>query len=230
MDFINIILTTIFSALVLFLMTKLMGHKQVAQLDFFDYITGITIGSIAAEMATDLEEPWKPLVAMIVYGLIAVGLSILTDKAPRLRKYLDGSPSVIFDGGKFYRENMKKAKLDLSEFMMMCRQQGYFNLQEIQTAVFEYNGKLSVLPVTVHRPATPADMNLSPAQEYIFSEVIMDGRILEGNLKKMELNLDWLTQQLNSQGVQDAKDVFLGVCDVNHNLTIYKKEHEKTTK
>lgn len=224
MDIIGILLTTVFSALVLLLMTKLMGHKQLAQLDFFDYITGITIGSIAAEMATDLEEPWKPLVAMVVYGLIAVGLSILTDKAPRLRKYLDGSPSVIFDGGKFYRENMKKAKMDLSEFMMMCRQQGYFNLQEIQTAVFEYNGRLSVLPVTVHRPATPADMNLSPAQEYIFTEVIMDGRILEGNLKKMELNLDWLNGQLNAQGIQDAKEVFLGVCDINRNLTIYKQE------
>lgn len=224
MDFISIILTTFFSALVLFLMTKLMGHKQLAQLDFFDYITGITIGSIAAEMATDLEEPWKPLVAMIVYGLIAVGLSILSDKAPRLRKYLDGSPSVIFDGGKFYRENMKKAKIDLSEFMMMCRQQGYFNLQEIQTAVFEYNGKLSVLPVTVHRPVTPTDMSLTPAQEYIFTEVIMDGRILEGNLKKMELNLDWLNGQLNAQGVHDAKDVFLGVCDINRNLTIYQEE------
>lgn len=224
MDFISIILTTFFSALVLFLMTKLMGHKQLAQLDFFDYITGITIGSIAAEMATDLEEPWKPLVAMIFYGLIAVGLSILSDKAPRLRKYLDGSPSVIFDGGKFYRENMKKAKIDLSEFMMMCRQQGYFNLQEIQTAVFEYNGKLSVLPVTVHRPVTPTDMSLTPAQEYIFTEVIMDGRILEGNLKKMELNLDWLNGQLNAQGVHDAEDVFLGVCDVNRNLTIYQEE------
>ena len=79
--------------------------------------------------------------------------------------------------GKLYRENMKKAKLDLSDFMVMCREQGYFNLGDIHTAVFEYNGKLSILPVSGRRPATPEDMNLAPAQETMFTELILDGRI-----------------------------------------------------
>lgn len=221
MDALNIILTTVWSAVTLFVITKAMGHKQVAELDFFDYITGITIGSIAAEMATDLEAPWKSFLATVVYGLIAVGLSILSNKVPRVRKYLDGAPAILMDNGKFYRNNMKKAKLDLSEFMVMCRQQGYFNLNEIQTAVFENNGKLSILPVSMNRPATPADMNLTPAPEYLFTEVVMDGRILEGNLKKMELDLNWLTEQVKAQGYNDVKDVYLGVCDVNKNLTLY---------
>ena len=136
---------------------------------FFDYITGITVGSIAAEMATELEQPWKPLTAMVLYGIITLLMSLLSMKVPRARKYLNGTPTILMDQGKLYRENLKKAKLDLSEFMVMCRQQGYFDLRSIQTAVFEYNGKLTILPVTAQRPATPADLQLTPAQEQLFA-------------------------------------------------------------
>lgn len=129
MDILKVVLTALLSAVVLFIAAKIMGHKQVAQLDFFDYITGITIGSIAAELATELEQPWKPLIAVIVYGLISLVLSIITNKAPRLRKYINGTPTILMNNGTLYRGNMKKAKLDLSEFMMLCRQQGYFNLK-----------------------------------------------------------------------------------------------------
>ena len=138
MEFLKVVLTALLSAAALFLTAKIMGHKQMSQLDFFDYITGITIGSIAAELATELEEPWKPLIAMIVYGVLAFGLSVISSKFPRIRKFINGTPTIVMNNGKLYRKNMKKAKLDLSEFMVMCRQEGYFNLNDIQTAVFEY--------------------------------------------------------------------------------------------
>lgn len=217
-------LTTVASFAVLFLVTKLIGHKQMSQLDFFDYITGITIGSIAAEMATELEEPWKPLTAMLIYGGFTLLLSILTNKLPRSRKCLNGTPTILLDHGKLYRENLKKARLDLSEFMVMCRQQGYFDLSAIQTAVFEYNGKLSILPVTTERPATPGDMNLAPEQELLFTEIIMDGRILEENLQRMGLDLSWLEKQLKQQNIGNAKDVFLALCDRNQKLVLFKNE------
>ena len=162
MEFLQIIMTTVLSAAVLFGIAKVSGHKHVAQLDFFDYISGITVGSIGAELATELESPWKPLTAMTVYGVIAVALRMLTTKRQKSRKYINGTPTIILDRGKLYRENMKKAKLDLSEFMLMCRQAGYFNLNDIQTAVYEYDGKLSVLPVSTSRPVNPTDLNLSP--------------------------------------------------------------------
>ena len=125
MEFIKVILTSTLSVVSLFVIAKIMGHKQMAQLDFFDYITGITIGSIAAELATELEAPWKPLIAMIIYGLVALGLTILAHKFPKTRKYVNGTPTIVMDNGKLYRENMKKAKLELSEFMVLCRQEGY---------------------------------------------------------------------------------------------------------
>lgn len=224
MNIIKVILTALLSAAALFLITKIMGHKQIAQLDFFDYVTGITIGSIAAELATEIESPEKPLTAMIVYGLIAFILSLITNKFPRSRKYLNGAPLIIMDNGKLYRENMKKAKLDLSEFMVMCRQEGYFNMSDIQAAVFEYNGRLTILPTSKKRPATPEDLNLSPEPASISVEVIMDGQVIEKNLKRMGLDIKWLEKQLKSQGYGNAKDVYLGVCDNNHNLALFKKE------
>lgn len=218
-------LTTLGSFAVLFIVAKLIGHKQVAQFDFFDYITGITIGSIAAEMATELEQPWKPVIAMVIYGAVTLLMSIAANKFPRSRKYLNGTPTILMDRGKLYRENLKKAKLDLSEFMIMCRQQGYFDLGSIETAVYEYNGTLSILPVTRQRPATPQDMNLNPDQELLFTELIMDGRIMEDNLNRMGLSLAWLEEQLRRRKIRSAKDVFLAVCDRNHKLVCYEVSH-----
>ena len=216
-------LTTVGSFAVLFLSAKLIGHKQIAQLDFFDYITGITIGSIAAEMATELEEPWKPLLDMVIYGGITLSLSLISSRFPRSRKYLNGTPTILLDHGKLYYENMKKARLDLSEFLVLCRQQGYFDLTSIQTAIFEYNGKLTILPVTTQRPVTPQDLDLNPDQELTFTELIMDGRILEDNLHRMGLDRTWLEKQLKQRHISTAKEVFLAVCDRNLKFVLFKK-------
>lgn len=222
MDAVKVIITAFLSAVALFIIAKIIGHKQMSQLDFFDYITGITIGSIAAEMATELEKPWKPFVAMVVYGAVSFLLSILTSKLPKTRKFVNGTPSIIMDNGKLYRSNMKKAKLDMSEFLVMCRQEGYFNLSDIQTAVFEYNGRLTILPVSTKRPVNPEDMGLTPENETIETEIIMDGRIMSENLKRRGLDKKWLKKQLAEQGYDNEKQISLAVCDSNNKLTVFE--------
>ena len=221
MELIKVVLTSLLSIISLFALAKIMGHKQMAQLDFFDYITGITIGSVAAELATELEEPWKPLVAMIIYGLVALGLTILAHKFPKTRKYVNGTPTIVMDNGKLYRKNMKKAKLELSEFMVLCRQEGYFNLNDIQTAIFEYNGRITILPKSKKRPLTPEDMNITPEKAEICTEIIMDGRILHENLKRLGLDLTWLDKQLKFQKYNSAKEIYLGICDKDSTLTLF---------
>ena len=224
MEILKVALTSLLSAATLFIIAKFIGHKQISQLDFFDYITGITIGSIAAELATELEEPLKPLVAMVVYGAITVILSVITSKFPKTRKFINGTPTIIMDNGKIYRKNMKKAKIDLSDFLVMCRQEGYFNLADIQTAIFEYNGRLTVLPVSTKRPVNPEDINLTPQSEHISTEVIMDGRVLDENLRRMGLDLKWLEKQIKDQGFKSAKEIYLGICDQNKKLSLYKNQ------
>ncbi len=222
MEFVKLILTSVLSAVALFVIAKIMGHKQMSQLDFFDYITGITIGSIAAELATELEKPWKPLIAMIIYGAITVILTLATSKLPKMRKFINGTPTIIMNNGKIYRENMKKAKMDLSEFMVMCRQEGYFNLNDIGTAIFEYNGRLTILPKATKRPLTPTDMNIVPPPEAINTEVIMDGRVLNENLKRLGLDTNWLKKELTCRGYKNAKEIFLGIRDSNNELILFE--------
>ena len=209
----------------LFIITKIMGHKQVAQLDFFDYVSGITIGSIGAELATELEKPYKPLIALAIYGAVSYLLNLCAQKIPKTRKFINGTPTILFNGGKLYRPNLKKAKLDLSEFMLMCREQGYFDLAEIQTAVFENNGKVSILPKSQNRPATPADMNLTVKPAHIGVEVIMDGRIMSENLSRMGRNEKWLEKQIKAKGFKDVKEIFLGICHTEDDtLALYPNE------
>ena len=217
----KILLASVLSYGALFICAKAVGRKQISQLDFMDYITGITIGSIAAELATDLENMWKPLVAMAVYTLATWAMARLSLSLSRSRKYLNGSPVIVMDNGKLYRKNMRQAKLELSDFMVMCRQQGFFNLADIQTAVYEYNGRLTILPVSARRPLTPEDMKLSPQQETILSEVIMDGRVLGENLRRMGLDEKWLARQLRSQGIDGPESVFLALCDREKHLSCY---------
>ena len=225
MEIIKVILTALLSVASLFIITKIMGHKQVAQLDFFDYVSGITIGSIGAELATELEKPYKPLIALAIYGLASLLLNWLAHKIPRTRKYINGTPTILMNDGNLYRKNLKKAKLDLSEFMLLCREQGYFDLDEIQTAIFEHNGKLSILPKAANRPATPDDLKITAKATHIGVEVIMDGRVMGENLSRMGRDVNWLTKQLNIQGCKDAKEIFLGIYRPKEDkLTLYKNE------
>ena len=211
MYIVKIVLTAILSVAALFGVTKLMGHKQVAQMDFFDYVCGITIGSIGAELATELESPEKPLIALAVYALASVALSLAVHKMPRMRKYVNGSPTILICGGKIYRRNMKKAKLDLSELMLLCRERGYFRLDDIEVAVFEPNGKLSVLPKSEKRSPTVEELNVKAPPAEIGAELIMDGRIMGENLSRIGRDAGWLSKRIKALGYDSASRIFLAV-------------------
>lgn len=223
LDLLYILCTSVGSLLMLFILTKLMGNKQMSQLSLFDYIVGITIGSIAAEMATNLEEFEKPLLAMIVYALISILISYANYKSIALRRFLTGKSLVLFEDGKLYEGNLKKARIDVNEFLMQCRNQGYFNIATLQTAVLEPNGKISFLPLSDQRPATPKDMNITPPKEKPTINVVIDGQILHENLMFAGKNEEWLNKQLKSQHVQSVSDIFLATCDHEGQLTVYPK-------
>lgn len=211
MEIVKVVLTSLLSVAALFVITKIMGHKQVAQLDFFDYVCGITIGSIGAELATELENPERALIAIVIYGAASVTLNFIATKIPRTRRYINGTPTVLMDAGKIYRKNLKQAKLDLSEFLLLCREQGYFDLNEIQTAVFENNGRLSVLPKAANRPATPQDLKISAKAAHIGVEVVMDGRVMSENLMRMGRDKAWLEDRVRLDGYGDIKSILLGI-------------------
>lgn len=228
MNIIKIISLSLGSLVILFLLTKLMGNREISQLTMFDYIVGITIGSIAAEMSTSLENNFvEPVVAMLIYGIVSFSISFFTCKSLNMRRFFTGRAKILLDNGKLYRKNFKSAKLDLNEFLMECRINGYFNLSDIQTAILEPNGRISFLPKSLKRPATPEDLNLSPSKENIVYNIILDGVLLKENLEKSGNNINWLENNLKKQGISDIKKIFLATCDNQNNLSVYFKLDKK---
>lgn len=224
MEFWTILLTSVGSLVVLFGLTKLMGNKQISQLTMFDYITGITIGSIAAELATELENPWRPLEAMVVYGAVGLLISLCSTKSNRLRKFFGGKPIVLLQNDVLDRKKLKKAKLDVNEFLAMARLAGFFDLRQIQTAVFEQNGNVSFLPKANYRPATPGDMKLPVKDEELPWNVVVDGNIMEKELRLSGKDQKWLSEQLEKQGYHSPREVLLGVVDKNGALALFPME------
>ena len=224
MVILNILLTSIASVVVLFILTKLMGNRQMSQLSLFDYINGITIGSIAAEMATALEDDiLKPLTAMIVYAAFTIGFSYIGLKSTKARRFITGKSLVLLHKGKLNEENFRKAKMDINEFLTQCRNAGYFNIADLNAAILEPNGKISFLPLALKRPVNPADMALSPEEDEVPTYIVLDGNILDESLKSTGNNEKWLTKELKKQGISGIDDVILAICDNNNNLTVYKK-------
>ena len=223
MELLKIGILSLTSLIVLFILTKIMGNKEMSQLSMFDYIIGITIGSIAAEMATALETDfWQPLLAMVIYALLALLFSVLSNKSIKARRLISGTTLILFDNGILYKKNFKRAKLDLDEFLMLCRINGYFNLNDIQTAILEANGKLSFLPKAENRPTITSDFNMTPKQDRIVVNVIMDGKVIQENLNYTGNDYVWLQNQLVKQSVNNVSDIFLATCDSDNNLSIYK--------
>lgn len=224
MDFLKILYTSVGSIVALFLLTKIMGARQIAQMSMFDYVNGITIGSIAAEMATAIDDDYRePLIAMVVYAIAAVIFSKATDKSIVLRRVLIGKPVVLFDQGKLFYKRLKKAKMDLGEFMTQLRTSGYFDLSKIETVVLEPSGKLSVLPVSDQRPLTPSDMKLKVSQEKLVANVIIDGHMMPENLKYIGKDENWMMNRLKKHGYSQTKDIFLATCTSDLKINIYKK-------
>lgn len=223
MDFLRVILTSIFSIALLFLFTKLIGYRQMSELSMFDYINGISIGSIAAELATaEGIDIWYWTVALAVYGLMTTLLSRLTDYSIILRRGITGKSIILMQNGKLYDENFTQARLDLNEFLMQLRNNGYFDLAQLDTVLYEPNGRLSVLPNSLYRPATPQDLGAAPAQDQLNANVILDGKAMPGNLSAIGQDELWLQQQLKEQNLS-LDDIFLGICTPDGSLSLFPR-------
>lgn len=224
MELLKICLSSFISLISLFIFMKILGNRQMSQLSMFDYVNGITIGSIAAEMATSLEDDFiKPLVAMLVYTILMYLMSLVCSKSIKARKIINGKSYLLYQNGKLIEKNFKKSKLDINEFLTQCRINGYFNLADLDTAILETNGNVSFIPASTKRPVVPEDLELSPVQEKPVFNVIIDGQIVYDNLKATGNDINWLHQNLKSQKENDISKIFLATCDTNNNLSVYIK-------
>ncbi len=205
--------TGLISILVLFFLTRLSGKRQIAQMSTFDYVNSITIGSIAAELATDLEAWYRPLTALVLYGLATWAAHKAAEKSLAARTFISGQSSVLMENGTVYKSALKKAGIDINEFLGQARVAGYFDLNEVQTAVLETSGQISFLPKSQHRPATPQDLALRPQPASAWKDLILDGAVQRGNLRAAGRDEKWLRAMLEREGIGQTGEVFYAACD-----------------
>ena len=220
MEFAKIIILSVTAMVVLFLLTKLMGYRQINEMSFFDYVIGITIGSIAAEMSTNLElEWWKGITAMAVWAIIGLLLSVITQKSIKARRFISGEPIIIMQKGKVIKKNLKKAKLDIDDLIASARVSGYFNLTDVDSAIMETTGSISFMPTPQKRPLNPKDFNFAPIREGLSYDVICDGKFVEKEIEKCPIDKNEIKKILANRETKMA-DIALGSIDENKQLTI----------
>lgn len=229
-ELLMVLLRGLISLVCLFLIAKLLGKKQVSQLSLFDYVIGISIGNFAAEITINLDNSLiYGLSAVIEFGLIAYTISIITMKSIVLRRFFMGTPTVLIENGKILEKGLKKVHFDINDMLEECRSNGYFDLNEIDYALMECNGKLSIMPKSGYKPATVKDLNLKQNVQGLCANVIIDGNVMKDNLNNMEKDVEWLEQQLKIKGY-NKDDVLLATLDVNEKLTIYQRNLDKKAK
>ena len=156
---IDVIIRTIISLITLFIFTKLMGKKQISQLNIFDYVVGITIGSIAADISLDTNKNLVDgIIAMLIYACFNAMISYLTLKSIKFRRIFTGTPTMIIENGKIIEKGLEKVKFDINDLLEEARNAGYFNLEEVEYAIMESNGRISFLPSHKDKPVTKKDM------------------------------------------------------------------------
>ena len=210
MKIIIVIVRAFFSLLTLFLVSKMIGKKQVNELSLFDYVLGISIGNFAADMTLDLDGNFfHGVVAVFIFGLVGYFISIITMKSITLRRFFMGTPTVIIDNGELLESSLKKVKYDLNDLLEQCRSAGYFDLCDIKYAIVEANGQLSILPK-------------NEGSKGLCANVIIDGKYMDNNISNSSITLEYLKDEIRKQNI-NLEEILLATCDEKRNICIYKK-------
>ncbi|MFS0668510.1 DUF421 domain-containing protein [Peribacillus frigoritolerans] len=216
----EIVLRSFFFLIVLFLITKVLGKKQLSQLSFFEYVTGITIGNVGAELATKVEgNIIHGVLSILVFAIAPFIAGLISLKSKTFRDLVEGKASVFIKDGKVMEDNLKKEKYTIDELLGLLRKKDVFDISEVEFALLEADGDFSVMLKKQNQPITPKDLNLAVAAVKEPQTIIMDGSILDEPLSTIGLNRNWLLTELDKLGVI-LDNVFLAQANSNGELTV----------
>lgn len=228
-DVLEMIYRTTGAFVALLILARFLGKKQLSQLTFFHYITGIAFGSIAAEIAGQTDVKFmEGLTALIWWALLTMLASYISLKSSNLRIVLDDQPTIVIKEGAIMENAMKKEKLHVNDLMMMLREQSIFTLQDVHYAILETNGQLSVMKKITQQGATKQDVKASTtAPKYLPTELISDGKVMEKNLTELSLTEEWLMRELRKKGVESADQVFIAQVQDDGTLFVELKNPDR---
>lgn len=230
-ELLNVTLRALISLITLFLVTKMIGKKQVSQLSLFDYVMGISIGNFAAEMTINLEsEEIYGIIAVLIFGLVAYIVSILTIKSITLRRFFMGTPTILIQKGKILQKNFIKVRYDINDILEQCRIKGYYDISNIEYAIVEANGELSILPKADYRPSTNIDNKNKVQNDGLCANIIIDGKLMHKNINYVNITEEKILKELKNKNI-DINNILLATYDINNKIKFYEKnKNEKEIK
>lgn len=225
---VNDLLNTIIRSVVIYILgiflTRLMGRKLISQMTFFDFVMGVSMGAIIANAIVGQQfTPMSAAIGLILISILTIVTSYLHTKSINIRKIVNSEPVTLVQNGTIIEQNMKNIRMTIDELMMKLREKNTFNLTDVEFAIMETDGELSVLPKSDKQPLTPYHMNIKTTTAGLTKDIIIDGNIMEENLASAGLDKKWLKTQLNSQNIKDASEIFYAGLDNTKKLHISKK-------
>lgn len=222
----DIIPRTVLAFFVLLILTRLLGKKQLSHLTFFNYITGITFGNIAAELASDKTvKTIEGLVSLILWTTLTISVEFISSKSSKIRKILNGEPTIVIKKGKIQQKVMTRMRLSVDHLMTMLRNGDVFSLKDVDYAIIETNGKLSIFKKQEQQAVTKQDMNISKIKaSHIPTEIIIEGKIIKKNLLEYNLSYQWVYQELRKVGINSVSEVLYAELESDGKLFLDKYE------
>lgn len=218
---------TILIYFITLILSRFLGRKLLFQMTFFDFVIGIMIGTAAVNASVvETNRTLSNFTILIIISLLTLILDFLHIKSMWLRKVINSEPVTIIENGKIIDENMKHTRLTSDELMMMLREKNVFYVGDVEFAILETNGKLSVQLCSQMQPVTPADLNISTDYKGLTRDLVIDGKIIMDNLRYIKLDKKWLMNQIRAYGIYDLKDVYYAGIDTAGNLYISKCKSE----
>lgn len=224
-----IVLSSIFTYIFALVLARLIGKKLISQMNFFDFVIAITFGSIVADIATGIgKDSFQNIIALVTLTMLVIILDLFHLKSITFRKLLASEPIVLISEGKVVNQNMKKSRITLCELTAMLREKSAFSITDVDYAILENDGHLSVLKKADKQPITPSDMNIKTTSRGLTKDIIMDGVLMDENLTSAGLSVKWLMDQLKDNGITHISEVFYAGVDAVNTIYISKRNNEKT--
>ncbi|HER2157415.1 TPA: DUF421 domain-containing protein [Streptococcus pyogenes] len=219
-DWLDVFVRALLFLIILFLVTKMLGKKQLSQISYFEYVTGITIGSIGAEVITGLERKITVgIIGIITTAALPFIVGLISEKSKKFRDLIEGKGTVFIKDGKIMEDNLKKERYTTDELLALLRKKDVFQVSDVEFAILEATGDLSVMLKKENQPLTAKDLNLTVASVKEPQTVIMDGEILDEPLSTIGRSRGWLQTELEKLGVT-IENVFLGQINSYGELTV----------
>ncbi|WP_246021312.1 DUF421 domain-containing protein [Paenibacillus lentus] len=228
---ISLVLRTVLMYFTAFVVMRIMGKREIGELSIFDLVISIMIAEIAVFAIEDMQRPlYDGFVPMLTLLLIQIAIAMVSLRSRKLRFWFDGKPSVIIQQGKINRKEMKRQRYNLDDLLMQLRANNIDNVADVEFAILETSGQLSVIPKNQDSGGgnsqdgnSPQDSNASVISKIRYEEIplslIMDGKVQDLNLEQIGKTRFWLKNQIQARGVKDFKEIFF--CSVDHQGKLY---------